>query len=166
MCLGCCNKTGCSNIRNSFSHSSGSLKSKVKVLADLALEETLSQRADCWALAHSKRGLSCLPLLLLQEGDPFQGPKWHSCLTLGNELRRNTYWQSKRLYWEGVSRWRTDRQGNPGGLLCHVAHSPGFYGDGISFWVVWPITLIQGPSWWHMHRSAKTGASEKDSGKW
>ena len=75
MCLGCCNKTGCSNIRNSFSHSSGGLKSKVKVLADLALEETLSQHADCWALAHSKRGLSCLPLLLLQEGGPLPGPK-------------------------------------------------------------------------------------------
>ena len=27
-------------------------------------------------------------------------------------------------------------EGNPGGLLCHVAHSLGFYGEGISFWVV------------------------------
>ena len=24
----------------------------------------------------------------------------------------------------------------PGELLCHMAHSLGFYGDGISFWVV------------------------------
>ena len=28
------------------------------------------------------------------------------------------------------------REGNPGGLLCHVAHSLGFHGDGISFWVL------------------------------
>ena len=40
--------------------------------------------------------------------------------------------------------------------------------DGISFWVVflWPLTLIQSPSWWRMHCSAKTGASEEDSGRW
>ena len=28
------------------------------------------------------------------------------------------------------------RVGNPGELLCHVPHSLGFYGDEISFWVV------------------------------
>ena len=27
-------------------------------------------------------------------------------------------------------------RGNPGELLCHVARSLGFYGDGVSFWVV------------------------------
>ena len=36
-----------------------------------------------------------------------------------------------------------------------------FYGDGISFW--WHFTLIQSLSWWRMHRSAKTDASERDS---
>ena len=34
-------------------------------------------------------------------------------------------WQSKRFYWEG----------DPGELLCHMACSLGFYGDGISFLV-------------------------------
>ena len=45
-------------------------------------------------------------------------------------------WQSKRFYWEGAPRWRAVGWGNPGDQLCHVAHSLGFYGDGISFWVV------------------------------
>ena len=32
--------------------------------------------------------------------------------------------------------WRAVGSGNPGELLCHVAHSLRFYGDGISFPVV------------------------------
>ena len=31
---------------------------------------------------------------------------------------------------------------------------------------LWPIILTQSPSWWHMHRSAKMDASERDSRKW
>ena len=34
------------------------------------------------------------------------------------------------------ARVESRRVGNPGGLLCHVACSLGFDGDGISFWVV------------------------------
>ena len=41
-----------------------------------------------------------------------------------------------------------------------------FYGDGISFRVVFGIILIQSLSWWCLHRSAKMDASERDSGKW
>ena len=37
---------------------------------------------------------------------------------------------------EGAPGWRAGGQGNPGELLSHVAHSLGFYGDGISFRVV------------------------------
>ena len=47
--------------------------------------------------------------------------------------RRHTCWQSKRLYWERAPRWRAGGLGKPRGLLCHVAHSLGFYSDGISF---------------------------------
>ena len=32
--------------------------------------------------------------------------------------------------------WRAGGEGNPGELLCRVAHSLGFYGDGINFQVV------------------------------
>ena len=53
-----------------------------------------------------------------------------------NCLRRHMWWQSKRFYWERVPRWRAGGPGNPGEPLCHVACSLGFYGDGISFWVV------------------------------
>ena len=50
--------------------------------------------------------------------------------------RRHICWQSKRFYWERAPRWRAGGWGNPGELLCSVAHSLGFYGDGISFQVV------------------------------
>ena len=53
-----------------------------------------------------------------------------------NCLRRHTWWQSKKFYWERAPRWRAGGKGNPGEPLCHVACSLGFYGDGISFWVV------------------------------
>ena len=31
---------------------------------------------------------------------------------------------------------------------------------------LWPIILIQSPSWWHMHCWAKMDGSDKDSGRW
>ena len=31
---------------------------------------------------------------------------------------------------------------------------------------LWPVTLIQGPSWWLMYRSAKVDARERDPGRW
>ena len=34
------------------------------------------------------------------------------------------------------SLWRAVGQENPGEQFCHVADSLGFYGDGISFWIV------------------------------
>ena len=35
-------------------------------------------------------------MVLLQEGDPFQGPKLGSCLTLGNELSEETHMLTKQ----------------------------------------------------------------------
>ena len=32
-------------------------------------------------------------------------------------------------------------QGNPGELLCHVALSLGFYGDGIDFWIIFGLSF-------------------------
>ena len=47
------------------------------------------------------------PILLLQEGDPFQGPKLGSCLTLRNELSEETHVLiNKRFYWERALGWR------------------------------------------------------------
>ena len=53
-----------------------------------------------------------------------------------NCLRRHMCWQSKRFYWERVPGWRAVGSGNPGEQLSLVARSLGFFGDGISFWVV------------------------------
>ena len=77
--------------------------------------------------------------------------------------RKLLCWQSKRFYPDRAPRHRAGGWGNPGELLCQVARSLGFYGDGIvsglslanhsdsgSFLAPW---------------SAKTNASEKDSGR-
>ena len=53
-----------------------------------------------------------------------------------NCLRRCMCWQRKRFYWERAPGWRAVGYGNPGELLCHMACSLRFYGDGISLWVV------------------------------
>ena len=71
----------------------------------------------------------------LQEGYPFHGPKLGSCLTLGNELSEETHVLTKQELLLGKAPGRR-AVGNPGELLCHMAGSLGFYGDGISFWVV------------------------------
>ena len=54
-----------------------------------------------------------------------------SCLTEMNCPRRHIFWQSKKLYWEGIPRWRILGVGSPGELLHHMAHSLGFYVNGL-----------------------------------
>ena len=69
--------------------------------------------------------------------DPFQGPKLGSCLTLGNELSEEIHVLTKQEILLGKAPgWREVGKVNPRELLCHVARSLGFYGDGISFRVV------------------------------
>ena len=61
---------------------------------------------------------------------------------------------------------RAAGEGNPGELLCHVAHSLRFYGDGIDFQVVF------GQSFWFWVRPGGTRINQprwmldRDSGKW
>ena len=54
----------------------------------------------------------------------------------------------------GKGTWVESRRvREPGELLCRVARSLAFYGDGICFWVVFqPIILIQSLFWWHTHQ--------------
>ena len=55
------------------------------------------------------------------------------CLTLRNELSEETYKLIKpESYWEGIQ-VENNKGREPGGLLCYVASSFGFYGDEISF---------------------------------
>ena len=75
--------------------------------------------------------------------DPFQGPESGSCLTLREELFEEMHVLTKQVaLLERAPQWRAPGQGNPGELLCLVADSLGFYGDGVSFWVVF------GQSFW------------------
>ena len=68
---------------------------------------------------------------------PLQGPKPGSCVTLRNELSEETYVLTKHEILLGKgTRVENRRVGEPGELLCRVARSLGFYGDGISFQVV------------------------------
>ena len=59
--------------------------------------------------------------------DPFQGPKLDSCLTLRNELSEETHVLTKQEVLLG----KGGEQEGKG-----TQESLGFYGDGISFWVV------------------------------
>ena len=89
--------------------------------------------------------------------DPFQGQKVGSCLTLRNELSKETcLTQQEILLGRGIQA-ESSSVGDSGELLCHMAHGLGFYGDGINFRVVsdqsfWlrvlsGRTLITQPRW-------------------
>ena len=70
---------------------------------------------------------------LLQEGGPFQGPKVGSCLTVGNELSKETHVLTKQEILLGICAWvKSSRVKEPRRTAC----SPGFYDDGIRFQVV------------------------------
>ena len=71
-----------------------------------------------------------------RKGDPFQGLRVDSCLTLGNELSEETSTVKARDFigkgclgggQEGEGNWE---------LLCHVVHSLRFYGHWVNFWLV------------------------------
>ena len=65
-----------------------------------------------------------------------------------------------------MPRQRAAGEGKPGGLLCHVARSLGFYGDGISFRLVsgqsFCLRVFPGGAGSCL---AKTDSSEEDSGR-
>ena len=69
-------------------------------------------------------------------GTPSRARDWALVHSEMNCLRRHMCWKSKRFYWERAPGWRGGGWGNPGEQLCHMARSLGFYGDGISFWVI------------------------------
>ena len=56
------------------------------------------------------------------KGDPFQGPKRGSCLTLRKEMSEETHVLRKQeILLERARGWRAAGSGNPGEQLCHVA---------------------------------------------
>ena len=55
------------------------------------------------------------------KGDPFQGPKLGSCLTLRKELSEETHvLRQQEILLERARGWRAAGSGNPGEQLCQV----------------------------------------------
>ena len=74
---------------------------------------------------------------MLQEGDPFQGLKPGSCLTLGNELSEETHVLTKQEILLGKGTWVESSRGRePRRTALPCGSQSQFYGDGISFQVV------------------------------
>ena len=77
-----------------------------------------------------------------RKGDPFQGPKLGSYLTLGNELSKETHLLTKQEILLGKgTQVESSRVREPRRTALLVGSSSGFYGDGISFWVVFGQSL-------------------------
>ena len=56
---------------------------------------------------HHKQMLNLWDAIVAKKGDPFQGPRVGSCLTLRSELSSETHVPTKqRLYWVGAPRQR------------------------------------------------------------
>ena len=82
-------------------------------------------------LAAHKRKANCC-----RKADPFQGPKLGSCLTVRNELSEETLVLTKQEILLGKgTRVESSRVRDPRRTALPPG-SPGFYGDGISFRIV------------------------------
>ena len=103
-----------------------------------------------------------MPACVAGRGTPFQGPKLGSCLTLGNELSKETHVLTKQEISLGkgtqVESSRINR--NPGEQLFHW-----FYGDGISFQVVFSQSSDP-ESFLVVHALFSQMDAREDSGRW
>ena len=106
---------------------------------------------------------------LLQEGRPLPGPETG---LLSNTqkwiVREDTCADKARDYWERAPGWRAVGWGNPGEQLCRVARSLEFYGDGISFQIVFKqsfwLRVLPGEQ---VHALfSQDGCIQKDSERW
>ena len=71
-----------------------------------------------------------------RKGDPFQGPKPGSRLTLGNESSKETHVLTKQEISLGKGTWVESSRVREPRRTALPRGSLGFYGDRISFWVV------------------------------
>ena len=96
----------------------------------------------------------CLASATVRKGDPLQGLRVVSCLILETKLFSETHALTKQEISLGRgTQEESSRIRGPRELLCHVAHSLWFCGDGVTH------SLTQGPSWRKVHLSAKTDFS-------
>ena len=83
-------------------------------------------------------------LFLVGRGDPFQGPKAGSCLTLRNELSEDTHAETARDFTgKGCLGGEQEGQGTQEDCSATCLTVSDF-GDGMG--CLWQITLTQGPS--------------------
>ena len=81
--------------------------------------------------AHEQRSLKgSSPWVCCRKGDPYQGPKLGSCLTLGNELSEETHVLTKREILLGKGAWVESRRVREP-WRSHMACNLRFYGDGL-----------------------------------
>ena len=80
---------------------------------------------------------------LLQEGGPLPGPETGLLSNTQKWIVQGDTSADKARDFTGKGRpgGEQEGKGNPGELLCCVAHNVGFYGDGISFQMVFGQSL-------------------------
>ena len=92
---------------------------------------------NCHTFGGWKQQKCIFSWLCCRKGDPFQGPKLGSCLTLENELSKETHVLTKQEILLGKGTWvESSRAREPRRTALPRGLSVGFYGDGISFRVV------------------------------
>ena len=100
--------------------------------------------------------------IVVGRGPPLQGPKSGILSNTRKRIvRGDTCWQSKRGF-IGSRHQGAEQQGTgtrraapPRGSQSRVLWWWDWFPGGL-----WPVILIQSPSWWHTHRSAKKDARE------
>ena len=104
--------------------------------------------------------------LCCRKGDPFLGPRLCFCLTRGNDLSEETHIDySGDFVGKGCLGREPQGKGNQEDCSATWLIVSGFMVMGF----VSRLSLAnysQGPSWWHMHCSAKMDTTEEDSGRW
>ena len=102
--------------------------------------------------------------------DPFQGPRMGSCLTLGNELSEETHVLTKQETLLGRGTPGGEQQGKGTQKNCSATRLAvssftrmGLV-SGLPLANPQPFGPAQGPSWWHMHLSAKEDSNVREIG--
>ena len=92
-------------------------------------------RRVLYQLSH-KGSPRILEWVYCRKGDPFQGPELGSCLMFGNELSEETHMLTKQEILLGKGTWVESSRVREPRRTALPHGSLGFYGDRISFWVV------------------------------
>ena len=101
---------------------------------------------------------------ICRKGDPFQGLRGGSWLSLRNELSKETHVLTKQETL--LERVESSRVREPRRTALPCGPQFQFYGDGVSFQVVSGQSSDSRSCWCCVHHSVKMDASGDDSGRW